>query len=94
MGEEPTKIDRRTLLKGAAYTAGALTIGGIGARLYRNHVGRDFDPDRTEVLLEKITPELGSEDLPNIVVILVDDLGLGDWGPGGGRGSGLRCRAT
>lgn len=80
MTEKNTRFTRRKFLKGALALGGAVAIGGISARLWRNHVGRDFDPSRTENLLDKISPASSAEKLPNIIVILVDDLGFGDWG--------------
>jgi len=81
MEKKRKKITRRSFLKGAAITAGALSLGGISARMVRNHIGRDFDPARTETLLDQIVPETFPEDLPNIIVIFIDDLGYGDWTP-------------
>jgi arylsulfatase A len=80
MTEKQHRSTRRNFLKGAFALTGALALGGISARLWRNHVGRDFDPDRTEELLDQIQSASSIENLPNIIVILVDDLGFGDWG--------------
>ena len=79
MTEKQHRSTRRNFLKGAFALTGALALGGISARLWRNHVGRDFDPDRTEELLDQIQSASSIENLPNIIVILVDDLGFGDW---------------
>ncbi|NIP18778.1 MAG: sulfatase-like hydrolase/transferase, partial [Xanthomonadales bacterium] len=54
--------------------------GLVVARIFRNRSGRDFDPRRTETLLNAVQAAPAPEELPNIVIILVDDLGRGDWG--------------
>lgn len=70
------KLSRSNFLKGTLFVAGGLVV----ARIFRNRSGRDFDPRRTETLLNAVQAAPAPEELPNIVIILVDDLGRGDWG--------------
>ncbi|NIM92260.1 MAG: sulfatase-like hydrolase/transferase [Anaerolineales bacterium] len=75
------KISRRTFLRASAVAGGALILGGVGYRLYRNHQGRDYDPERSEAVLADIEPSKNPSELTNIIIIFVDDLGYGDLGP-------------
>lgn len=72
------KISRRTFLRRSATLGGALVVAGLGYRQYYRHTGRDFQPARARAYLDSIEPAGDAEALPNIILILVDDLGYGD----------------
>jgi arylsulfatase A len=74
---QPKTVSRRSFLKVAAVGAGALVTGGV-IRQVHNQLGRDFQPARTTQYLNSIIPMLAGESLPNIIIILCDDLGWGD----------------
>jgi len=71
-------LSRRDFLKGAAILGGALVVGGVAYRQVHNDLGRNFQPDRAKAYLDSIQPSPHPETLPNMVIILVDDLGYGD----------------
>ena len=77
-GGKRMRITRRRLLGGAAVGAGALAAAGWGLRTYHNLSGRHFDPARSRAFLSRIQPAGPDAGLPNIVLILADDLGYGD----------------
>jgi uncharacterized sulfatase len=71
------KLSRRDFLKSAAIAGGALVAGGVIRHIY-NTLGRNFQPKRAKAYLESLQPGPHPETLPNIVIILCDDLGYGD----------------
>jgi arylsulfatase A len=73
-----TKINRSDFLKYAAITGGALLIGGATYRHFHNLTGRAFQPARAKAYLDSIQSDPQPEALPNIIIIIVDDLGSGD----------------
>jgi arylsulfatase A len=73
----PKKLSRRGFLKVAAIGGGVVVVGGITHQVH-NQVGRNFQPERAQVYLDQIQADASVETAPNIIVILCDDLGLGD----------------
>ena len=72
------KTSRRDFLKKAAILGGGLVVAGFTGRGIYNHIGRNFQPARARSYLEGIQASPSPEALPNIVIILCDDLGFGD----------------
>ena len=72
------KLSRRDFLKTTAVVGGALIVGGLTYRQVHNHIGRDFQPGKARAYLDGIQLNPHPELLPNIIIILVDDLGFGD----------------
>ena len=72
------RSSRRDFLKSAAIIGGAAVVGGLTCRHVHNLVGRDFEPARAKAYLDSIQSSPHPETLPNIIIILVDDLGYGD----------------
>jgi arylsulfatase A-like enzyme len=75
--ERPRRITRRAFLKRAAIVGGALVAGAAYWQVHRT-VGRDLQPARARAYLDSIGPAPDPTELPNIVIILLDDLGAGD----------------
>jgi arylsulfatase A len=71
------KMSRRDFLKAAAYVGGAVVVGGT-IRQVHFHFGRNFRPAGAQIFLDTIQPSVNPGSLPNIIVILCDDLGFGD----------------
>lgn len=75
-----SRLSRRQFLRTAFLASSALAVGGAGFRLADNLTGRDFDVERTHALLDSIIPAGDGAPMPNIVLIVADDLGFGDLG--------------
>jgi arylsulfatase A len=73
----PKKLSRRDFLKIAAIGGGVVVVGGI-TRQVHNQIGRNFQPERALAYLDQIQASASPETAPNIIIILCDDLGLGD----------------
>jgi uncharacterized sulfatase len=67
-------LTRRDFLK---ITLGAVAAGIAYRQVYK-YQGRNFQPERAETYLSGIQPHPDPQQLPNIVIILADDLGYGD----------------
>ena len=73
----------RRFRRGALLFLAALVVGAVVWRLVHDYRGRHFDPGRSSAQLAGIAPAENRADLPNLVIILADDLGNGDLFGGG-----------
>ena len=79
------KIGRRSFIKkGLAIGGGLLVTAGLGKHLTNVFGGKNYDLPGSERLLESYTGSRNNE-LPNIIIMLTDDMGLGDVGVFGSR---------
>lgn len=72
------KMSRRDFLKMTAAMGGGLILAGAAGRAIHNHIGRNFQPARARAYLDGIQPGSGPQSSPNIIMIICDDLGMGD----------------
>ena len=75
---KPAKKGRSGSLKKAALLGSGVLAAGLAGRELYNQLGRNFQPRRAKAYLDGIRPGPDPQALPNIIVILCDDLGIGD----------------
>jgi uncharacterized sulfatase len=78
MPSEKKPISRRDFIKTGLIAGGGLLVaGGMGKHFYNVFGGKDYDQMRTETLVNSV--RVGDpKELPNIILVMTDDMGLGD----------------
>jgi arylsulfatase A len=74
---KPKRLNRRNFLRVTAIGAGAIVVGGV-TRQVHNTLGRNFQPERAAAYLDSIQTSPHLDALPNLIIVLCDDLGWGD----------------
>jgi uncharacterized sulfatase len=77
---EERNISRRRFLRDTIIYGGSLAALGLGLREISNRHRRDLRSAESQAALEDVQPAPDPENLVNIVVVFVDDLGYGDVG--------------